>query len=68
MLWVNYALNKQTCRKKRSDLQSPRGGVGRRGNQMQAIKRYKHPVTRLISARDVMYDKINLINNAVYYT
>ena len=37
------------------------------GKWMKAVKRYKLPVIRQISSRDVMYNMINIINTAVCY-
>ena len=34
---------------------------------MKVIKRYKFPVIRQISTRDVMYNMINIINLAICY-
>ena len=38
------------------------------GNWLKAVKRYKLPVIRHISTRDVMYNVINTVNTAVGYT
>ena len=50
VLQVNYTskTNKQINKliKKRSDLWLPEMGVGRRGNLMKAVKKYKLPVIR----------------------
>ena len=34
---------------------------------MKVVKRYKFPVIRQISTRDVMYNMINIINTALRY-
>ena len=45
-----------------------RGSVGRGlGHWMQAVKRYKLPVIRQISTRDIMHNMINIINSAIYH-
>ena len=43
--------------------------VGSRGreNRMKVVKRYKLPVIREISTRDVTYNMINIINIAACY-
>ena len=41
-------------------------GLGE-GNWMKAVKRYKLPVIRKISTRNIMYHRINIINTAVCY-
>ena len=51
--------------KKKSDLWLPEVGGGKRGECMKALKRYKLPVIRQISTRDVMYNMINIINTAL---
>ena len=35
---------------------------------MKSVKRYKFPVIRQISTKDIMCNMINIINTAVYYT
>ena len=60
--------NKQTnSQKKRSDLWLPEAEGGWRVNWMKVVKRYKLPVIRLISTRDVTHNMININNTAVCY-
>ena len=41
--------------------------VGGGGDWVKVVKRYKLPIIRQISIRDVMYNMINIINTAVCY-
>ena len=42
------------------------GGVGK-GNWRKVVQRYKLPVIREISPRDVMYNMMTIVNTAVWY-
>ena len=65
---LNFKTNKKAIlHKKRSDLWSPGGGGGGRGNWMKAVKRYQLPVIRQINTREVIY-MINRMNTSVCYT
>ena len=55
--------NKQTHR----NGDQTRGVVWGKGNWMKVVKRYKLPIRRLISSRDVIYNKINIVNTVVIY-
>lgn len=35
---------------------------------MKVVKRYKSPVIKSVSTGDVMYNMINIMNTAAYYT
>ena len=42
-------------------------GGGGEGDWMKTVKRYKPPAITQISASDVMYNMINIINTSVCY-
>ena len=62
-----YFKKKQTHRKRDQICCYQRQEVGVGGNWMKAVKRYKLPVIRYISTRDIMYNMINIIKTAVCY-
>lgn len=59
-------LPSKTKQKRRTDWWLPEARSGRWGKQIKVVKRYKFPVIRLISFRDVMSSIINIVNNSVY--
>ena len=50
----------------RSDLWFTGGGDEERGSWIKAVKRYKLPIVRYISTRDVKYNMINTVNTVVF--
>ena len=61
--------NKKTISKliERSDLWLPEAEVERRSNWMKIVKWFKLPVRGWVSIRDVMHNKMYIINTTVCY-
>ena len=66
-LTQSIILQKQTDSEKENRVLVNRGGVWGNGKLDEDSQKYKLPVIREMSTRDVMYNMINIINTAVCY-